>query len=584
MRIATLKTTALLFIASICAIAPAQRFTPVQDHGIWWLQDQAGHKIFSFGVCVVDTGTPWKDNDPTNPSYGAYKFYDDPKAWAQDTVSRLQDWSFNTIGAWSSYDTLLAAPNNQMYMTPISHMGSSAGFPWLDMWDPANVKVCDDICREQVAALKKDKRIIGYFSDNEMGWWRNALFKWIWDQKTNNTRNRVVDMLIQRYGSWQKMLADWDPDNASSFDDLRKHGKIYMRPGSNGIGLVKDVLGMLAERYYSLCREIIKKYDPDALYLGDRYISNYYPEVAEQAGKYCDVVSTNLNPNWSDGGYVRFHLDDLEKLTHKPLMITEYYMTAIENRSGDKDNSSGFPVVKTQTERATGFTNATLDFAHNPNLVGAHWFQYYDEAQNGRGDGENYDFGLVDTSNKPYEEVTAAAKAMHTADEHAKAAPKAVQDSVVPQTPAAAFDLAQWDKDKAFVPSTDDLPRGDMYASWSPNGLTVAFYWYEDLFADELFRDKKVPDQERSTVELTFPNGLHWKVRLTDKSAEIVKGPKWNFEIKVDASSHLILTIPPSAFKVASLKANQKVSLDAKIISECRAYTTNWRLNRKLEN
>jgi len=41
---------------------------------------------------------------------------------------------------------------------------------------------------------------------------------------------------------------------------------------------MRRFLGVLAERYYSLCRQIIRKYDSRALILGDRYQSFYYPK------------------------------------------------------------------------------------------------------------------------------------------------------------------------------------------------------------------------------------------------------------------------------------------------------------------
>jgi hypothetical protein len=58
--------------------------------------------------------------------------------------------------------------------------------------------------------------------------------------------------------------------------------------------------------------------------------------------------------------------------------------------------------------------------------VGAHWFQWTDEPVLGRFDGENYNIGLVDVTNRPYVELIEAAKATHKRlpDVHAgKAAP-----------------------------------------------------------------------------------------------------------------------------------------------------------------
>ena len=46
----------------------------------------------------------------------------------------------------------------------------------------------------------------------------------------------------------------------------------------------------------------------------------------------------------------------------------------------------------------------------NKYLVGAHWFAYLDEPTTGRGDGEKYQIGFVDTADTPYIETVNAAR------------------------------------------------------------------------------------------------------------------------------------------------------------------------------
>jgi hypothetical protein len=577
-----------LFIALTLSLAVGaaygQRYKPVKEGGSWWLKGPDGKKVFSLGVCVVDPGTSWGEYDTGNPSYAGFRYYPNEDAWAKDAVNRLQSWGFNTVGAWSAYSSLLAVPANKMYMTPIIHMGSSAGFPWLDMWDPALVKVSDDVTKSLLESLKKDPRIIGYFSDNELGWWQGGLFKWIWDQKTHGTRSHAVDVLSLHYGgSWAAFAADFDPEGATSFAELREKGKVYMRPGAKGEPAAQEVLAMMAERYYSLCRDQIKKYDPDALYLGDRYISNYYPEVVEQAGKYCDVVSTNLNPDWNDGGYVRYHLDTLEQLTQRPLMITEYYMTAMENSTGSPNSSSGFPVVQTQEERARGFTNTTEAFLHNPNVVGAHWFQYYDEPAKGRGDGENYDFGLVDVSNKPYDPLTAAVQALNVTGAHTSAKAETVTEDFPPAPTTSLDDVGTWTRNRAFVAANEKAPVGDLYCTWNPSTVLLGVFWHEGRFDEQFYRGDKVPPESRSTVEITIPKThTRWLMQLTDKGGEVAVGPNWKMDVKSETSSHLVLEIPATAFGVKKLKPWETVEVNVRLISENRAYTTTWHAWRPL--
>ena len=100
----------------------------------------------------------------------------------------------------------------------------------------------------------------------------------------------------------------------------------------------RQFLGMLAERYYSLMHQVVRKYDPQALILGDRFPSCYYPEVVRACAPYVDAISSNLNPTWNDGSFPRFYLDTLYALSGKPVIIGEFYVAARENRSGNRNN------------------------------------------------------------------------------------------------------------------------------------------------------------------------------------------------------------------------------------------------------
>jgi hypothetical protein len=56
--------------------------------------------------------------------------------------------------------------------------------------------------------------------------------------------------------------------------------------------------------------------------------------------------------------------------------------------SGNKNDTSAFPTVMTQKQRVAGFRTSVQALARTPYVIGADWFQYYDEPRHGRGDGE----------------------------------------------------------------------------------------------------------------------------------------------------------------------------------------------------
>jgi len=399
----------LAALGSTCSLSSEKPFSIRKQKGIWWLLRPSGEPFFSFGVSCVNMGPSKKEFKPENPGYAAWQHYSDGSAWAGATSRRLQSWGFTTIGGWSDFQTIREQGDRSFAFAPVLHVGSTAGAPWWDMWDPKIIERMDQVAREQIMVLRDDPRLMGYYTDNEIGWWNAALFKMTLKQATDSgQRQRLMQLLRQTYHSdWNELLGDFESEGANSWVELERAGMLYLRPCGNGIRTMRQFLGLAAKRYYFLVHQIIRKYDMRALILGDRYQSFFYPEVARASAPYLDAVSTNLNASWNDGTFPHFYLDALYALTDKPVLVSEFYMAARENRSGNRNDSGVFPVVATQQERAEGFRTTLHSL-----LKGADWFQYYDEPTHGRGDGENFDFGLLDIHDQPYEALTAAAKSL----------------------------------------------------------------------------------------------------------------------------------------------------------------------------
>src|SRR5262249_15756794 len=91
----------------------------------------------------------------------------------------------------------------------------------------------------------------------------------------------------------------------------------------------------------------------------------------------------------------------------KPVLISEWFFAANENRSGNRNNGH-LMTVATQAERAAGAAAATINLAAIPEIVGTHWFQFADHPPGRRGDRHDYDVGLVDIENQPYHRLTTA--------------------------------------------------------------------------------------------------------------------------------------------------------------------------------
>src|SRR5688572_24220122 len=267
-----LLTLGLVFVA---ITVPDASFSLQRVDGIDWLIDPQGRPFFSLGVCVVTRGDSKENFDSENPSYAAWQQYATPAAWADATLARLRDWKFTTVGGWSDYKTLRQSTNMLRAFTPVLHIGSTAGAPWWDMWDPKNIRRMHDVARRQILAYRDDPRLLGYFTDNELGWWNATLFKMTLEQApSSGQRERLVQLLRDSYkNDWKQLEKDFSAENAASWRELQKRGMLFVRPGGQGIRVMRRFLELIAERYYELTREIIRKYDQRALILGDRYQS-----------------------------------------------------------------------------------------------------------------------------------------------------------------------------------------------------------------------------------------------------------------------------------------------------------------------
>jgi hypothetical protein len=548
-----------------------------------------GKPFFSLGVCCVNMGTPREKYDPHKPGYAAWRRHADSAAWADTTLERLRTWGFTTISGWSDYAALRGSRQMDRAFIPVLHLGASSGAPWFDMWDPAVIRTMDRVAREQILPVRDDPHLLGYYTDNEMGWWNGALFKLTLQQKPESgQRRRLVKLLREQYhDDWAALLKDFEPEGPKTFAQLDKGGMLYLRPGGHGIRVMRQFLGIAARRYYQLVQQTIRRYDRRGLVLGDRYQSFYYPELPRAAAPFVDAISTNLNANWNDGMFARFYLDTLHGLTHKPIIASEFYMTAMENQSGNRNDSSGFPVVASQQERAAGFRNTLAALARTPYVIGADWFQYYDEPTFGREDGENYDMGLVDIDDRPYPELTGAATSLDLVRLHTLPPPRSADASagVPPAPPRPLADLRpleimrSWDRERGFVRPTARLPLADLYVCWAPDALYLGIEAIDTPEA-AYYRDGQIPDVDR----------MEWSVRLgslitvirvrlgagraasVDNRDVTAAGPSAAGSGRAAA----IMKLPASLLRKVRLRAGDRIQLSSTLVSHARAYRTEW--------
>lgn len=460
------------------------RWTFQTTGGVSWLADPCGARFFSIGVNTLATAATRSLNRDTERNTWLPPSRE-PDAWARRAAAQIGLWGFNTAGAFSSLNVPLPG-------IPDLDLGWRSRLLWDDPFDPSVEALIFAETRKAVAPYKSSVYRIGYFLDNEVGWWYGALFTYYLARPPSNyTKRALVDLIRRHYGGdWDRFTADFVvAGGISSFDQLLRGADAHaqMRPGGNGIRMIREWTGAMTRRYYQLTCRALRAADPNAIIFSDRLPGYYDPDAVSAMAPFVDAVATNYNVDSPDGWIAHYYFDALRQLTgNKPVLVSEWYFAADENRSGNTNNGY-LMTVKTQAERARGAAKAACNFAREPAVVGLHWFQYYDEPKGGRGfDHEDYDFGLLDIDGRPYQELVSALTAANRslAEIHAKAPPRApkAEDSAmeIPEAPLdpAAFSLARWPKDdalvKGFSAPAPEVVFGDFFLAWSEAGLHVA--------------------------------------------------------------------------------------------------------------
>jgi hypothetical protein len=504
------------------ATAPTSHWSLVEEDGVDWFKTPCGNRFFSLGVNTLDGGYSWRTQG-NKVAYNWQTFYPSLADWVRTTRSRLADWGFNTAGGWSLTPDKLPVP-----MIVNLELGRRAKFHWFDPFDPATGTRMMVLAREFVAPYRSSPYRIGYFSDNEVGWWAGALFVYYSTRPAENlTKQRWVAMLRQDYGDdWRRFAADFiPPAGITSWKGLLATRKMTrMRSGGHGIAAVREWTGIVAERYYTLAEKAIRAADPDALYFGDRLPIYYDPAAVRAMAHHVDAIATNYNPDSGDGWIAHYYFEGLAQLSgNKPILVTEWFFAAKENRTGNTNNGH-LMTVTTQAERARGAAAAAEHFAAIPAVVGEHWFQYYDHPKGGRPDGEDYNFGLVDINDLPYAEVIDALTPVNrrAAEIHAAArpGPGSSDEFELPHATISLTDhsLSDWPKPASLLPPLTPMPGavdfGEVYLSWSDKGLNLATIGQDYFDVDLLAYDGPFPLGEAYRIEIGIDagNGPH---RLT---------------------------------------------------------------------
>jgi hypothetical protein len=226
----------------------------------------------------------------------------------------------------------------------------------------------DRAAAEQCEPRKSDPWLIGYFVGNEQPWP---------GREQDLVKTVLEGEATPMQAALKKYLAEGDtPDRR------------------------RDFVYQTYEIFISTVNKAIKKHDPNHLNLGIRF-GGGAPDPVLKASKGFDVFSFN------DYGYT-INANNVKRfydITGLPMMIDEFHF-GVPGRG----LAPGLAQTKNQEERAAAYSYYVENAASYPGVVGTHWFQWIDQPATGRNDGENYNIGFLDVTDRPYQELVEASK------------------------------------------------------------------------------------------------------------------------------------------------------------------------------
>lgn len=328
--------------------------------GRWWAVDPEGYLFVHKAVNSINTGRSERNKKALTEKFG------NKENWINETNKILHSRGFNGAGSWSDTRSIISSDRQSVaplaYTININFMSGygrerggtfavpgHTGFPnsTIFVFDEGFEQYCDKEAK-QLVKYKDDPNLFGYFSDNELPFKLKTLDGYLTLEDQSDAGNIAAK-------AW---LKDRDISQEEISDEIRS-----------------EFLAFVADKYFKIVSEAIRKYDPNHMFLGPRLYSSEKnnEDFMRTAGKYVDIISCNYYGRWTP---VPKEINNWTTWSGKPFIITEWYV---------KGEDSGLPnvtgagwIVKTQRDRGLFYQNYTLALIESGNCVGWHWFKYID--------------------------------------------------------------------------------------------------------------------------------------------------------------------------------------------------------------
>ena len=363
--------------------------------GRWWFVDPDGYLFLSHGVDCVSPGgggtannldkradmfkvvppeqfrqTPRQGSGRTgrqSASFGSWNLY---RRYGENfreqsnemVIKRMERWGLNTIANWSGANVYEL--NKIAYTQQLRGLAMDGNLMGLaDVYAPEFATRMDSSMKTYLPINRNNPWILGYFVGNEPSW--------------IGQEARLCDLILEG-------------PNRTIKTELEKFLQNENTPERK-----KQFIYKTFNIFLQTVKTTMKRYDPNHLNLGIRFgnLDELDEELMDICTKAFDIFSFNcysLMPG-------KDMMDRALRLTDMPMIIGEYHFGTV-----DRGMAQSLWQVNSQQERGVAYRYYTEQAYAHPGMIGTAYFQWCDQDLMGRNDGENYNCGLVDVTDRPY--------------------------------------------------------------------------------------------------------------------------------------------------------------------------------------
>lgn len=370
--------------------------------GRWWFIDPEGYLFLSVGVDCINYGNGgsiraydkrrnmYKElpSDEVmaklyagNPGgrqsqvsigmWNLYRRYGDgfENAAKEMTLKRMDKWGVNTIANWSNLK--IAEDGGKAFLTSLSRIGQDSELMgYCDVFAPDYKSKMEASIKNMTARYAGNPWLVGYFIGNEPAW--------------INEEARLCELIL-------------DGKDRPIKTALRNH----LKTNGDTDKTRRDFIIRNFEVFLKDVQAALRKYDANHLNLGFRFGDPHglKDDVLSICGKYFDVFSFNCYSLKPDPAT----MDRVLECAGLPMIIGEYHFGTV-----DRGLAQSLWQVESEEQRGVAYRYYTEQGYSHPGLIGTGYFQWADQDFSGRFDGENYNCGLIDVTDRPYKEQVGA--------------------------------------------------------------------------------------------------------------------------------------------------------------------------------